>query len=319
MHTREPRALARTEATRKRADVRPRRHNAKPRNKGDNDARVQVERGGSSRRRPHEHILLELQHTCVTREPGLSSKFAWRAADMMKMTHRRGLNRAPRELPAYGIREAAHYLRIPESTLRSWILGRYYPTGAGKKFFEPLIRTPHPNRPVLSFVNLVEVHVLDAIRRQHEISLGNIRRALDYLARHFRSKHPLANHHFETDGIDLFIERYGRLINISQAGQLALRSLLQAHLRRIERDTAGLPIRLYPFTRKRDPEEPKFVVIDPYVCFGRPVLVGTGIPTDVIAERYKAGESIDELAKDYGRSRLEIEEAIRCELEVEAA
>jgi uncharacterized protein (DUF433 family) len=39
----------------------------------------------------------------------------------------------------------------------------------------------------------------------------------------------------------------------------------------------------------------------------------------VIAERYKAGESIDALADDYGRSRLEIEEAIRCELEVQAA
>lgn len=237
----------------------------------------------------------------------------------MKTTYRPRTNRDLRELPAYGIREAAHYLRIPESTLRSWVFGRYYPTEAGKKFFEPLIRTPGPTRPLLSFVNLVEAHVLDAIRRQHEISLAKIRGALNYLARHVRSKHPFADQQFETDGIDLFIQRYGQLINISQAGQLALRSLIEAHLRRIERDTAGLPIRLYPFTRKREPEEPKFVVIDPYVCFGRPVLVGTGIATGVITERYKAGESIDELAKDYGRSRLEIEEAIRCELEVEAA
>ncbi len=237
----------------------------------------------------------------------------------MKTTYRLRTDRDPRELPAYSIREAAHYLRIPESTLRSWVLGRYYPTEAGKRFFQPLIRTPDPTHQLVSFVNLIEVHVLDAIRRQHEISLGKIRRALDYLARHVRSKHPLADQQFETDGIDLFIQRYGQLINISQAGQLALRSLIQAHLRRIERDTTGLPIRLYPFTRKRQPEEPKLVVIDPYVCFGRPVLVGTGIATGVIAERYKAGESIDDLAKDYGRSRLEIEEAIRCELEVEAA
>jgi uncharacterized protein (DUF433 family) len=55
------------------------------------------------------------------------------------------------------------------------------------------------------------------------------------------------------------------------------------------------------------------------VSFGRPVLAGTGIPTAVIAERYKAGESMDDLADDYGRRRLEIEEAIRCELSVEAA
>ena len=61
------------------------------------------------------------------------------------------------------------------------------------------------------------------------------------------------------------------------------------------------------------------MVIDPHVSFGRPVLVGTGIPTAVIAERYKAGESIDELAGDYGRGPSEIEEAIRCELWLEAA
>ncbi|MEC4890474.1 MAG: hypothetical protein RI101_10480 [Nitrospira sp.] len=45
----------------------------------------------------------------------------------------------------------------------------------------------------------------------------------------------------------------------------------------------------------------------------------TGIPTDVIAKRYKAGESVDDLAVDHGRRRLEIEAAIRCELSVEAA
>jgi uncharacterized protein (DUF433 family) len=76
--------------------------------------------------------------------------------------------------------------------------------------------------------------------------------------------------------------------------------------------------RLFPFTRKRQPDEPKAVVIDPYVSFGRPVLAGTGIATAVVAERYKAGESIADLAEDYGRQALEIEEAIRCELSVQA-
>ena len=50
------------------------------------------------------------------------------------------------------------------------------------------------------------------------------------------------------------------------------------------------------------------------ISYGRPVLVGTGIPMALLAEPYKAGESIDELAEDYGRQRKEIEEAIRCEL-----
>jgi uncharacterized protein (DUF433 family) len=225
----------------------------------------------------------------------------------------------PPELPAYRIPEASHYLRIPVSTLRSWVQGRKYPTKAGLKFFEPVISLADNEEYLLSFVNLVEAHVLAGIRREHRVALPKVRSALSYLQDEYPSKHPLADQKFETDGLDLFIEKYGQLINISQSGQLALRHLLEAHLQRIERDPSGLPTRLYPFTRKGEAEDPKVVVIDPYISFGQPVLVGTGIPTSVIFGRFKAGETIGELAEDYGRQEFEIEEAIRCEAEPQAA
>ncbi len=238
---------------------------------------------------------------------------------MRKQRHDLYSGKDPRELPAYTIREAAHYLRIPLSTLRSWVLGRYYPTDRGRKFFRPVIVIPEKSPPLLSFMNLVEAHVLNAIRRRHRVPLPKVRRALDYLKRQFPSKHPLADREFETDGLNLFIQKYGQLINVSQSGQLAMREIIRAHLRRIERDPQGLPVRFYPFIRERELDEPKVVVIDPSVSFGRPVLVGTGVATAVIAERYKAGESIEELARDYGLSSEDIQEVIRCELEVMAA
>lgn len=237
----------------------------------------------------------------------------------MKRSHAFNQNLDVREMPSYGIIEGSHYLRIPPTTIRCWVAGRYYPSKAGKQFSKPVIRLPDPHLKLLSFMNLVEVHILDGIRREHDIPLDKVRIAVNFLSRKYPSKHPLADLQFETDGIDLFIQKFDELINISRDGQLAMRTLLQAHLRRIERDASGIPVKLYPFTRKRDPQEPMAVVIDPYVSFGRPVLAGTGIATAVIAERYKAGESVDELADDYGRKRLEIEEAIRCELSIEAA
>ena len=216
-----------------------------------------------------------------------------------------------RMLPAYGVAEAAHYLRMPPSTLRSWMMGA--------RGFDPVFRLPvGTDGGPLSFVNLVEAHVLDAVRREHRISMQKVRRALRYLEEALESYHPLVEYQLETDGIDLFVEQFGQLINASRAGQLAIRKLLEAHLQRLDRDPAGFPIRLFPFTRKRADsqslDEPRAVVIDPHVSFGRPVISGTGIPTAVIAERYKAGEAIAELAEDYGRESLEIEEAIRCEL-----
>ena len=224
-----------------------------------------------------------------------------------------------RDIPAYGINEAAHYLGIPKATLRSWVLGRYYPTGTGKRFFRHIIELPEKERCLLSFVNLVEAHVLDAIRRAHGVALWRARKAVNYLRKELGSKHPLAEQKFVTDRVDLFVEMFGQLVNISQEGQLVIKELIRTHLQRIERDTSGLPVRLYPFTRERKADEPKTIVIDPYISFGRPILAGTGIATTIVAQRYKAGESIEELAEDYGRSRTDIEEAIRCELWLDAA
>lgn len=220
----------------------------------------------------------------------------------------------PREMPAYTMAEVAQYTGVPFATLRTWVKGRNYPVEGGLKFFEPIISRPDPTTSLLSFVNLVEIHILGAMRRKHNVPLYHVRSALNYLDEHFSSKHPLADEKFATDGIHLFVECYGQIINASRHGQLEMRDLLESHLRRVERDPAGWVIRLYPFTRQYAAHDPKTIVIDSFVAFGRPVLVGTGIPVEIIAQRYKTGETIDELADDYDRPRLEIEDIIRCEL-----
>jgi uncharacterized protein (DUF433 family) len=96
-----------------------------------------------------------------------------------------------------------------------------------------------------------------------------------------------------------------------------MEAILDAHLKRIERDEHGVAIRLFPFTRKGT-QAPRIVAIDPLVAFGRPVIVGSRIPTADVADRFKAGESPAELAHDYARPQEEIEEAIRCELGIAA-
>lgn len=223
------------------------------------------------------------------------------------------------DTPNYSVTEAAGFLFLPAATLRSWVIGRDYPTASGMRRFKPLIRIAPGTPALLSFRNVVEAHVLSAIRREHGVEIREVRRALDYVSRAFSSQHPLVDYEFQTDGIHLFVEKYGRLVNVSKEGQVAMRELLEAHLHRIDRNPSGVPIRLYPFTRFRDIDEPRPVTIDPKVAFGRPVLSGTGIPTQVVVDRFNAGETIEELAEDYGRARGEIEEAIRFERHAEAA
>lgn len=228
--------------------------------------------------------------------------------------------RDPVELPAYSIREAAHLIRRPLATVRSWVLGRRYPTVEDRRtLFEPIVRIADPANGSLSFRNLVELHVLSAIRRDHGVRLGEVRKAVDYLRRKFRSRHPLADVEMQTDGTNLFVERFGELVDVSDQGQMAMKECLISHLDRIERDARGTAIRLYPFTTSREELGRRTVVIDPRVQFGRPCLSGTGTPTALVAERFLAGDSPREIAQDIGLDTDAVEEAIRYECESRAA
>lgn len=206
------------------------------------------------------------------------------------------------EFPAYGISEAAHYLRVPYQTLRYWL------TGFRKQ--RPIVRMADKNR--LSFMNLLECHVLAGMRRYYNLRLPKVRSALLQLEKHSPSAHPLLDRSLETNGVDLFLHDFGVIVNLSRHGQSEIGPFMEIHLKRIEHDPGGL-FRFFPFVMERSGNEPKFILIDPRVGFGKPVIAGTGIHTGTIAARFNARESVDDLAEEYGRTKQEIEEAIRWE------
>jgi len=213
--------------------------------------------------------------------------------------------RDPRDVPTYGIREAASYMRLPPTTLREWV------TGAAR-----VIPLAGSRPPLLSFWNLVEAYVLAALRRRHRVPLQRVRKALHFVERELDTERPLIEQEFLTNGLDLFVEYYGKLVNASRAGQTEIRSLLEASLERVERDPKGLAERLFPWTR--EPGEPREVEIDPRRAFGKLVVAGTGIPTAVIADRLRAGDTLAHLAKDYDLKLDQVGAALRWELGVYA-
>lgn len=220
--------------------------------------------------------------------------------------------------PAYSMAEAARYLHMPAGTLRSWVVGRLYPVAGHAKRSRPLIHLDDPEGQYLSFINLVEAHVLASVRRHHGVKLPKVRTALDYVKRQFNIERPFIDQRFQTNGLDLFVEHYGDLINASREGQHTMKEIINVYLKRIERDATGFPIKLYPFTRDTESDaapksDPRVVVMNPAISFGRPVIAGTGIPVSSIYERYKAGDSVADLAQDFRLETSDIEEAIRCE------
>jgi uncharacterized protein (DUF433 family) len=206
-----------------------------------------------------------------------------------------------REEPFYPVAEAARLLRVPGSTLRTW-----FDIDGGR---------------ALNFFELLEAYTIQTLRTRHQLPMRKIRKAIDYLKKTTGEAYPLAKHDlgFETDGVHLFVTQMGKLVSASERGQLAWREVLQVFLERIDYDASGLALRFYPFTRDSRTDGPKSVVIDPEICFGRPSLAGRGISTAIVASRYKAGESMAELAEDYECEQALIEEAIRAELDLQAA
>jgi uncharacterized protein (DUF433 family) len=163
---------------------------------------------------------------------------------------------------------------------------------------------------LLSFVNLIEAHVLRGLRTKHEFTMQHVKKALKELGSHQPPHHPLAFEDFLTDEADIFVERFGRLINLSRAGQIAMRETLIAHLKRIDRAGVQGPIRFFPFIRSEDVEGSRTVSVSPKVVFGRPVVAGTRVTTAEIAGRVNAGDMVEKVAEDFDLTPQQITDAI---------
>jgi uncharacterized protein (DUF433 family) len=208
------------------------------------------------------------------------------------------------EVPIYGLTEAAQYLRVPLNTLRYWV------HGGGT--LPPLVNLASSSPARLSFANLLECHMLSSMRAIYDVRIPKVRKSLATLAKYVQHRHPLVEQAFQTDRRDLFIEHVGKVVNLSKDQQILIPGVMEFYLERIERDPKGL-FKLYPFVMERTPNEPKLILINPAVGFGKPVIAGTGISTSVVASRFNAREPIEDLASEYGVTPRQIEEAIRWE------
>ena len=218
--------------------------------------------------------------------------------------------RDPREIPAYRVADAARYVGVPAATLHSWVAGRTYRRQHDIGSFQRLITPADPENKRLSFYNVVEAHVLRSLRTKHAVPLKHVRPAIAYAEMKLGIPRLLLSEELQTAAGDIFIEQLGSLVNLSKSGQLAIKQVLDALLKRVEWDSSAIPIRLYPVLDHPRESETRAIVIDPSVSFGRPTISGSGILTSVVVQRIDAGESLRSLAEDYGLSEEQLNAAI---------
>lgn len=223
---------------------------------------------------------------------------------------------SPREVPRYTIAQASRYLNLPPSTLRSWTRGQDYQSGARRVRSKPLIHAAAEN--LLSFSQLVEAHLMRALRVDQHVRMSMLRKAIGVAEKQYGIHRLMLSHDLRTAPGQLFLERYGQLIHLVPSAQLAMRLVWEAHLKRVRWDAEGANA-LFPFLpdfvaiQGFSPQVDPLISIDPTVSFGRPVLVSKGIRTSAIVSRINAHEDPDAVAQDYGIERYEVDAAIAYE------
>src|SRR5579864_443123 len=123
------------------------------------------------------------------------------------------------EMANYSPMEAVRYFHIPSSTLAYWTE-------------EPnrLVVLPSEEPPLLSFKNLVELYVLEGLRKIHGVHTVRIRSAINFLLRTEKSRHPLADYDILTEGKNVVFYRQGKPLNASLQGQYEIEEVVGSYL-----------------------------------------------------------------------------------------
>ena len=170
----------------------------------------------------------------------------------------------------------------------------------------------HPTPGVnLSWLQLVETAFVAAFRQQG-VSLQALRRSYEYLIKAFETEYPFAQLRLQTDGAHMLkaLEQAGELapdlIVTDQAGQTVWQEMIIRRLYEFDYED-DLAVVWHP----RGREVP--IVIDPRIAYGAPITQTSSVPTWVFRERSQAGESLNEIAEDFGADPAEVAIALEFE------
>lgn len=206
--------------------------------------------------------------------------------------------------PLYTRAEAARFLGITNTTLARWVKETPFITA---------VSAP-PGSASVPFIGLAEAYTLHAFRSRG-VPLQRIRPALDRLGREFGLAHALASERLYTDGAEVLFEYrddigsdvVGDLVVVRHA-QPVFRDVIADYLQQVV-FYKGYTQRL-PLVGYRDAE----LYVDPNRGFGQPVFARGGARLADALDLFRAGESLELVAQEFGVPSRQLEAALRASL-----
>ena len=230
------------------------------------------------------------------------------------------------DAPLYTQAEAARFLALSETTFRNWARGYHTVVDGREVVGAPILSTvPRAGQrgPNIPFVGLAEGYALSAIRKTG-VPLQRIRPALDRLNDEFGLAHALASRKLFTDGAEVLFDyaehgddptaaRAARELVVVRNDQRVFNEIVESYLQRVEFDDEGYArlIRLPAY-------EVAELVVDPTRGFGQPVFARGGARLEDALSLFRAGESLDVVADEYGIPVNQLEDAVRIATRVAA-
>jgi uncharacterized protein (DUF433 family) len=222
------------------------------------------------------------------------------------------------DVPLYSMAEAARYLAVPPTTFTSWAKGYVRRSSDRRPVAGAPILTTVAGASGLSvpFISLAEGMVLAAIR-QTGVPMQRIRPALLALQETIGIEHALASERLYSDGAevlyDFAVSHAGssaagptKELVVLRSGQQVFTEVVADYLKRIQYGPDGYArlLHLPGYQRQQ-------VVADPRRSFGQPMFVSGGAKVSDVIDRFQAGESLPDLAADFGVPIEDLEDALR--------
>lgn len=192
----------------------------------------------------------------------------------------------------YGYSEAARLTGLKRECIREWFRIR---GGDGKR--PPVFRSdyqPVDGDRAISFLDLIDVFVAGQLR-EHGVSPQTLRRVYTRLQKELNTKHPFSRSELLSDGKIVFtrgMDSKGQEeLTEALTRQKVFPSIILPFLKRIDYGEVSKLAERWHIAHK--------VVIDPRICFGKPIVEDYSIPTIALADAYRANDQNAEQVADW--------------------
>ncbi len=212
--------------------------------------------------------------------------------------------------PSYPAAEAGRLVGLTASRVRRWLGGYGYSYRDAMRHQPPVLRCGETTGSYASFLDLVDLLFVKRFL-DDGVSLQKVRRALDEAHEILGTSH-FASQLFFTDGANVYLEvreKGAAILELLSGGQWVIAPVIRQLATEIDFGSPeGLARRWFPLGRNRP------VVLDPFVSFGAPTVVGRGVKTANVHDLFVAeNEKLAAVRAWWDLTEGEVEAAVEFE------